>query len=321
MSRTFGFTTTTDEVLDGISLTGKRVLITGVSAGLGVETARALVAKGAEVTGTARNLAKATEATAAIRKAAQSGPGSLTVIPLDLADLSSVSACAETLTTQAHPFDIVIANAGVMAMPYQLTPDGVEMQSGTNWLGHFALLRGIMPLLHAGSRIVILSSAAHHISDIDLDDMNFEQTPYDKWIAYGRSKTACALLAVELDRRYRSEGIRATAVHPGGIQTELQRHYPAEEEKALVDSINAANAASGQPPFQYKTVAQGAATSVWAAVVADADEVGGRYCEDCHVADTDDSDGIHGGVRSYAVSPERAQALWEKGESILKNRG
>lgn len=319
MTRKFGFTSTTDEVLSGHSLKGKRVLITGVSAGLGIETARALVAIGAEVIGTARNLAKAESATSVVRDAARTAGGNFDMIALDLADLKNVDHCAGLLVSQGKPFDIVIANAGVMATPQGYTADGFETQFGTNHLGHFALLNGIAELLRKDSRVVILSSAAHHISDVDLADINFRHTPYDRWVAYGRSKTACALLAVEFDRRYRQRGIRATAVHPGGIQTELQRHYPAEEEAALVASINAANAAAGQPPFQYKTIPQGAATSVWAAVVAGADEVGGRYCEDCQIADVDDSEGIHGGVRSYACSSERAKALWHKSEQLLRD--
>lgn len=318
MTSNFGFKTTTEDVLSGISLKGKRVLITGVSAGLGVETARILVAHGADVTGTARNLRKAEKNTQGILDAVEAGSGGFEMVQLDLADLNNIRACADRLVSQGQPFDIVIANAGVMATPQGATADGIELQFGTNYLGHFALLTGITPLLHKGSRVVILSSAAHHIADIDLEDINFERTPYDRWLAYGRSKTACALLAVEFDRRYSPQGIRAVAVHPGGIQTELQRHYPAEEEAALVASINAANAAAGQPPFRYKTIRQGAATSVWAAVVADADEVGGRYCEDCHIAEIDDSDGIHGGVRSYASSPERARELWGKSEAILQ---
>lgn len=318
MSRKFGFTSTTSDVLKDISLTGKRVLITGVSAGLGIETARALVAVGADVTGTARDLDKAAKVKSSLQETAHPMSGSFEIIPLDLADLENVNACVESLVSQGKPFDIIIANAGVMAMPEGRTRNGIETQMGTNWLGHFALLRGITPLLREGSRVVILSSAAHHISDVDLDDINFEHSPYDKWLSYGRSKTACALLALEFDRRYRDRGIRATSVHPGGIRTELQRHYPEEEEAALVESINAANAASGQPPFSYKTIPQGAATSVWAAAVALSDEIGGRYCEDCHVASIDDSDGIHGGVRSYACSQDKARALWEKGEALMQ---
>ncbi|MBW9080735.1 SDR family NAD(P)-dependent oxidoreductase [Rhizobium pusense] len=320
MSTQFGFSSTTDEVLSGVDLKGKRVLITGVSSGLGVETARALAAHGAEVVGAARNLAKAERATTGVKAAAETAGGQISLIELDLADLANVRKCADRLLQDGRPFDVVIANAGVMAAPFGHTKDGFETQFGTNHLGHFALVNRIAPLIRDGGRLVVLSSAAHHIADVDLDDVSFDKTQYDKWIAYGRSKTAGALLAVEFDRRHKTRNVRATAVHPGGIQTELQRHYPAEEEQALVDSINAANAAAGLPPFQYKSIPQGAATSVWAAVVASADEVGGRYCEDCHVAEVDDSDGMHGGVRSYAIDPEHAKALWAKSEELVGER-
>ena len=151
-------------------------------------------------------------------------------------------------------------------------------------------------------------------------DPNFEKTEYDQWIAYGRSKTAGVLFAVEFDRRHRQRGVRATAVHPGAVQTELQRHYTADEDAALIASINKANAAAGLPPFRWKTIPQGAATSVWAAAVAPADAVGGHYCEDCHVAEINDRKGLRGGVRSYAVDPERARALWAKAEEMVNER-
>lgn len=317
MTNNFGFTSTTDEVLARVDLKGKRVLVTGVSSGLGVETARALVAHGAEVVGAARNLAKAKQATTVVRAAAASGEGGFDLVELDLADLANVRACAQRLSDDGRPFDIVIANAGVMATPFDHTADGFEMQFGTNFLGHFVFVNRIAPLLREGGRLVMLSSGAHHIADVDLNDPNFEHTPYDRWVAYGRSKTADALLAVEFDRRHRTAGVRAVAVHPGGIKTELQRHYPQEEEEALVASMNAARAAAGQPPFYYKTIPQGAATSVWAAAAAAADQVGGRYCEDCHVAEIDDSDGMHDGVRSYATDPAHAKALWAKGEELV----
>jgi NAD(P)-dependent dehydrogenase (short-subunit alcohol dehydrogenase family) len=313
----FGFETTTDEVLAGIDLRGKRVLVTGASSGLGVETARALAAHGANVVGAARNLAKATDATAAVREAADAGGGRFELVELDLADLASVRTCADKLTADGRPFDLVIANAGVMATPFGHTADGFETQFGTNFIGHFVLVNRIAPLIQDGGRVVILSSAAHGISDVDLDDPGFEHTEYERWTAYGRSKTAGVLLAVEFDRRHRGRGVRATAVHPGGIRTELQRHYSDEEEAALVASINQSNAAAGLPPFRYKTVPQGAATTVWAGVVADADAVGGHYCEDCHVAPVATGDGITDGVRPYAVNPQRAQALWTKAEEMI----
>src|SRR3984885_12938302 len=278
---TFGATSTTDEVLEGVNLRGTRVLVTGVSAGLGVETARALVAHGANVVGAARDLTKAKAATAGVRAAGNSG--GLELVELDLASLDSVRVCANALVDNGKPFDLVIANAGVMACPYGKTVDGFETQFGTNHLGHFVLANRIASLMKPGSRLVNLSSAGHRYSDVDLDDPNFERTPYDPWSAYGRSKTANILFAVEFDRRHKGNGIRATALHPGGIQTELSRHIGNEGVKQLIERINAQTRAAGEPDFKFKTIPQGAATSVWAGAVAAADDVGGRYCGDCHV--------------------------------------
>jgi NAD(P)-dependent dehydrogenase (short-subunit alcohol dehydrogenase family) len=319
MAKTFGATSTTDEVLDGVSLTGKRVLVTGVSAGLGVETARALAAHGAEVIGAARDLVKAKAATAQVRAGATKG-GGLELIELDLASLVSVRACADALIADGGRFDLVIANAGVMACPIGKTVDGFETQFGTNHLGHFVLVNRIAALMKLGSRLVNLSSAGHRYSDVDLDDPNFDRTPYDPWVAYGRSKTANVLFAVEFDHRHKTSGVAATAVHPGGIQTELSRHLTREAAQALLDRINAANKASGQPAFSFKTIPQGAATSVWAGVVATADAVGGRYCEDCHVAEIVADPVNRKGVKPYALDPGRAKALWAKSEEMVGER-
>ena len=319
MTKTFGATSTADEVLEGVSSTGKRVLVTGVSAGLGVETARALVAHGAEVVGAARDLNKAKAATAGVRAAAANGRG-FTLVELDLASLDSVRVCADALVDDGKPFDLVVANAGVMACPFGKTADGFETQFGTNHLGHFVLVNRIAPLMKPGSRLVNLSSAGHRYSDVDLDDPNFERTPYDPWVAYGRSKTANILFAVEFDRRHRGERIRAAAVHPGGIQTELSRHLTPEAAQALIDRINAATRAAGEPPFRFKTIPQGAATTVWAGVVAAADEVGGRYCEDCHVAEIEPNPAKRAGVKPYALNPETAKALWAKSEEMAGER-
>jgi NAD(P)-dependent dehydrogenase (short-subunit alcohol dehydrogenase family) len=288
--------------------------VTGVSAGLGVETARALAAHGAQVVGAARDLDKARRATEPVRQQAANG-GGLELIELDLASLASVRACADALLDQSAPFDLVIANAGVMATPPGKTADGFETQFGTNHLGHFVLVNRIAPLMRAGSRLVNLASAGHRRSDVDLDDPNFERTPYDEFVAYGRSKTANVLFAVEFDRRHRDEGIRAAAVHPGGIQTELSRHMSPEAMMRLLESIRAS-----LPPgtdLKLKTIPQGAATTLWAGVVAPADEVGGRYCEDCHVAEILDIGQTLGGVRSYALDPERAKALWKVSEEMV----
>src|SRR5579862_9752927 len=223
MAKTFGATSTTEDVLSGIDLHGKRILVTGVSAGLGVETARSLAAHGASVVGTARDLAKAEAATAQIRKDAAANGGSFELIALDLASLASVRNCADRLLRKGEPLDVIIANAGVMATPFSDTTDHFEMQFGTNHLGHFVLVNRIAPLLRRGGRLINLSSAGHRLSNVDLVDPNFERTPYEPFAAYGRSKTANILFAVAFDRRHRANGIRAAAVHPGVIKTELAR--------------------------------------------------------------------------------------------------
>jgi NAD(P)-dependent dehydrogenase (short-subunit alcohol dehydrogenase family) len=317
MAKAFGAESTTDDVLEGVNLNGKRVLVTGASAGLGVETCRALAAHGASVVGAARDLDKARKATESVRRDAANG-GSLELIELDLASLKSVRACADALVKAGKPFDVVICNAGVMACPKGTTADGFETQFGTNHLGHFVLVNRIASLIGKnGGRLVNLSSAGHRFSDVDLDDPNFERTPYTEFGAYGRSKTANALFAVEFDRRHKGEGIRATAVHPGGIMTELGRHMTPELIQGMLKNLEESNKAAGAPAFQWKSIPQGAATTVWAGFVAPAGEVGGKYCEDCHVAALQENPDARGGVRAYALDPERARALWAKSEEMV----
>jgi NAD(P)-dependent dehydrogenase (short-subunit alcohol dehydrogenase family) len=317
MSQQFGAESTTDEVLEGVSLRGRRVLVTGVSSGLGVETARALAARGALIVGAARDLAKARAATEHIRE--QSSGGGMELVQLDLASLASVRAGADALLAAGKLFDLVIANAGVMACPKGTTADGFETQFGTNHLGHFVLVNRIAALLKPGSRLVNLSSSGHRFADVDLSDPNFERTPYTEFGAYGRSKTANVLFAVEFDRRHKERGVRATAVHPGGIQTELGRYMTPAVRESLIASINASQP-PGAPAFKWKSIPQGAATSVWAGVVAAPEHVGGRYCEDCHVAEIVNSEGFRGGVRPYALDPQRAKALWAKSEEMVGER-
>ncbi|HEY5290061.1 MAG TPA: SDR family NAD(P)-dependent oxidoreductase [Caulobacteraceae bacterium] len=320
MAGAFGAESTTDEVLAGVDLSGKRILVTGVSAGLGAETARALAARGAWVVGAARDLEKAHRATERVRAEAVNG-GGLELIELDLASLASVRACADALLAAGKAFDVVIANAGVMACPFGKTADGFETQFGTNHLGHFVLVNRIASLLGSGSRLVNLSSAGHQFADVDLDDPNFDHTPYTEFGAYGRSKTANILFAVEFDRRHKGRGVRAAALHPGGIQTELGRHMTPEVIQQLVQARVSAGRSGDMTSFQWKTIPQGAATSVWTAAVASADAVGGRYCEDCHVAEVvESSAGLSGGVRGYAVDPEHARALWAKSEDMVGER-
>src|SRR6266481_1846969 len=317
----FGATSTTEHVLSGINLRGRRILVTGVSAGLGVETARSLAAHGAHVVGAARDLKKAEASTVQVRKDVEAKGGSFELVALDLASLKSVRACAEGLLKKGEPFDVVIANAGVMATPFTNTAEHFETQFGTNHLGHFVLVNRIASLIRAGGRLINLSSSGHRFSNVDLQDPNFERTPYDPWVAYGRSKTANILFAVAFDLRHRDRGIRASAVHPGGIRTELGRHMDPAQWQAMVDQINQQLAAEGKGPYQLKTIPQGAATSVWAGFVASADQIGGRYCENCHVSQTVPEDkqlSVNSeGVRAYALDRKTAEELWKKSEELV----
>ncbi len=318
MENMLGPRSTADDVLSGIDLKEKHFLITGVSSGIGLETARALVSRGASVVGTARRLAKAETATAKVREEAARSGGSLALVELDLASLQSVRACAERLLEQGKFFDAIIANAGVMATPFGHTVDGFELQFGTNYLGHFALINRIAALLADNGRLVILSSQAHRVADVDLDDPNFEQQVYEPFVAYGRSKTATTLLAVALDSRHRARGIRAAAVMPGNSLTDLPRHLPQEALQGLLESVAKERAEAGLAPSVLKSIPQAAATSVWAAVVADKDKIGGRYLEDCAIAPVIDTPNpFADGARSYALDPSRAQALWEKSEELI----
>lgn len=310
--------TTADEVLAGIDLTGKRFLVTGISAGIGLETARALVAKGATVIGAVRDLARAEAATAAVRDAALQGGGNLALVELDLASLQSVRACADKLLTDGTPFDAIIANAGVMATPFEKTEDGFELQFAANYLGHYALITRIERLLADNGRVVILSSQAHRVADVDLDDPGFERQEYEPFVAYGRSKTATSLFAVEFDRRHRDRGIRAASVMPGNSMTDLARHFSPEALQGLFETVGKARAEAGLPPPELKEIPQAAATSVWAAVVADKDEIGGRYLEDCAVAPIDDTPNpFADGVKPYALDADKARQLWSLSEQWI----
>ena len=317
----FGATSTTDEVLYGVNLQSKRILVTGVSAGLGIETARSLAAHGAHVVGAARDLKKAEAATAPLRRVAATAGGSFELVALDLASLKSVRERADALLAKGQFLDVVIANAGVMATPFGHTADGFETQFGTNHLGHFVLINRIAPLLRKGSRLINLSSAGHRFSNVDLDDPNFQRTPYDPFVAYGRSKTANILFAVAFDQRHRERGVRAAAAHPGVIQTELGRHMDRSRLEGMIKQMNDQLAAERKGPFAWKTIPQGAATSVWAGVVAPAAEIGGRYCENCRVgevvADSTVISGVSEGVRGYALDPSNAEALWRKSEEMV----
>ncbi|CAN5549853.1 SDR family NAD(P)-dependent oxidoreductase [soil metagenome] len=307
----FDNASTADEVLEGVDLSGRWVLVTGAASGLGQETARALAAHGANVVLGVRDVGRAEDALAVIRAAAAATGASVEVRPLDLASLASVRAFTDQVATDHELLDVIIANAGVMATPEGRTDDGFETQFGVNHLGHFVLVNRLRPLLAGpAARIVNLSSAGHRFGDVVLDDPFFERTPYDPWQAYGRSKTANVLFAVELDRRGREAGVRAAAVHPGTIHTTLGRHLTPE-------TIGVLPPARVGRESMWKTIPAGAATSVWAGFVADADAVGGRYCEDCHVSEVTDDSADPTGVFAYALDPETAAALWARSEELV----
>lgn len=318
MSNIFGPTTTADELLFGIDLTGKRFLVTGAGSGIGRETARALVAHGAEVVGAVREIAKSEAATKSVQQAATYGGGNFRLIEINLASLHSVRAGAATLLADGRQFDAIIANAGVMATPFGKTTDGFETQFGTNHLGHFALVNLIEPLLVDDGRLIVLSSQAHRVSDVNLDDPNFDHQKYEPFVAYGRSKTANALFAVEFDRRHRHRGVRAASVMPGNSLTDLPRNFSEQELQGLFETVSKARADAGLEPAVLKNVSQAAATSVWAAVVADKDKIGGRYLEDVAVAVINDTPNpFADGVRCYALDAEKAQQLWTTSEQLV----
>jgi len=311
--RSFGPQSTTDEVLEGIDLTGKRMLVTGASAGLGVETTRALAAHGASVTIAVRDLTKGAAAMDDVM--AQVPHADLDLRRVDLADLASIRTFAHGFVEDHPTLDVLIGNAGIMACPQGTTADGFELQFGTNHLGHFLLVRLLTPsLVAAGSaRVVLLTSAGHRFSDVDLDDPGFERQEYDPWIAYGRAKTANVLCAVGLDARLQDQGVRAFAVHPGTIPTELGRHLTDETLQALAERRSRTPGT-----VEWKTVPQGAATTVYAATAPELDDEGGRYLEDCGLAEVTEDPDASTGVRAYALDPARADALWELSERLVE---
>ncbi len=296
----FGATSTAAEVIAGIDLTGRRVIVTGGASGIGVETARALAGAGAAVTLAVRNL-EAGERTAA-DVIATTGNKQVLVAPLDLADQASV---ASFVAGWEGPLHILVNNAGVMASPETRTPEGWELQFATNHLGHFALTRGLHPALAAagGARVVSVSSAAHLRSPVVFEDIHFRQRPYDPWAAYGQSKTANVLFGVEGTRQWADDGITINALMPGGIRTNLQRYVDEAELERL-------RAQSGAAAPSWKSVEAGAATSVLVATSSLLDGIGGRYFEDCNEAGLNQP-GTRNGVAAYAVDPELAARLWQ----------
>ncbi|MEU8385896.1 SDR family NAD(P)-dependent oxidoreductase, partial [Streptosporangium sp. NPDC048865] len=296
----FSAASTAAEVVDGIDLTGRRAVVTGGASGIGIETARALAGAGAEVTLAVRDL-DAGERTAN-DIIATTGNKQVLVAPLDLADQASV---ASFTAAWDGPLHILVNNAGVMASPETRTPEGWELQFATNHLGHFALATGLHRALAAagGARVASVSSSAHLRSPIVFEDIHFRERAYEPWPAYGQSKTANVLFAVEATRRWENDGITVNALMPGGIRTNLQRHISQEE-------LDRAIAAAGGSDISWKTPEQGAATSVLVATSPLLDGVGGRYFEDCNEAGPN-LPGTRTGVAAYALDPEVAARLWE----------
>ena len=320
MKNFFSARSTADDVLSGTDLTGRRYFITGVSSGIGLETARSLIAHGATVVGSVRNIAKAEAATKAFETAAMICGGKFELVELDLSSLMNIKKCADSLLKTANPFDGIIANAGVMATPFAKTIDGFEMQFGVNYIGHFALVNMMTPLLINNGRVIVLSSQAHRVSDIDLSDPNFDDQEYDPFVAYGRSKTATTLFAKELDQRYRAQGIRAASVMPGNSLTELPRNFSEEDLRNLLETVEKARAEAGLPPGELKEVSQAAATSVWALVLANMDEIGGHYLEDCAVSSMNSAPNpFVDGVMPYALDSDSARNLWDWTISRISN--
>ena len=292
----FGARSTADDVLAGIDLTGKLAIVTGGHSGLGLETTKALSRAGAHVLVGARQPETAAKAL--------SGVANVEVDRLDLSNLESVRQFAERFVASGRKADIIINNAGIMACRETRVGPGWETQFATNHLGHFALINRLRPTIARGARVVAVSSGAHGITPIRWNDIQFSEG-YDRWQAYGQSKTANALFAVHLDRLGRDAGIRAFSLHPGKILTPLQRHLQKEDMVAAgwIDAEGNANDPS------FKTPEQGAATQVWAATSPQLEGLGGLYCADCDVAVISD-DGAETSVRAYAVDPDEAARLW-----------
>ncbi len=308
----FNNRSTAMEVIEGINLTGKTAIVTGASSGLGVETARALAAAGAEVILPVRNLPKGEAVVADIRTSTANQAGY--VAELDLADFASIRKFAAEFLSSGKSLHILINNAAIMACPLTRTAQGYEAQIATNHLGHFLLTNLLIPALEksAPARIVSLSSLGHRLSPIVFEDIHFQEREYDKWKAYGQTKTANSLFAVELNRRFSPLGITANAVHPGGIMTGLQQHLTMEEMTASgwFDK-------DGNPHPVFKNIEQGAATSIWAATAPELEGKGGKYLEDCNEAEAYLPEKKMSGVMPHALDADAAAQLWAVSEAMV----
>ncbi|MEL7708045.1 oxidoreductase [Citromicrobium bathyomarinum] len=314
----FGRTSEPQEVLDGIDLSGKVAIVTGGYSGIGIETVRGLAGAGATVIVPARDHAKAVGNLSDVA-------GDVTIMAMDLADLATVRAFAAEFMAQHDRLDLLINNAGIMACPLTRVGPGWEQQFGVNHLGHFALAQALMPLLvetaskpDSDVRVVALSSTGHKLSDIRWNDPHWNEGEYDKWQAYGQAKTADALFAVAMNTRLAEHGGRAFSVHPGGIMTPLQRHLPNEEMVAL-GWMNEDGELSEDAAKMFKSVTQGASTTLWAATSPALKDRGGEYCEDCDVAQLADAENRsrYNKVQPYAVDEDSAQRLWAMSEEMV----
>ena len=302
----FTIDSTTEEIIAGLDLVDKVVVVTGASGGLGAETARAIASAGATVVLVGRSAKKLEARRSEIIES--TGNASVHLQIVDLADLESVRSGADELLRSFASIDVLINNAGIMACPLERTTQGFESQLGVNHVAHFVFTNRLLEALKSGkgARVVVLTSGAHKIASIDLDDMNWESREYDKWAAYGASKTANALFATELHRRFSSDGITANCVHPGVIMTDLSRSLTADDFTSL--------ATEG---MKFKTVECGAATSVWAAVSPQLEGQGGYYLEDCHIGVELPASHTLAGYCGYALDTVLAKQLWQKTEELL----
>lgn len=309
----FSAQSTAAEVASGVDLQGKVAVITGGASGLGEKTAEVLAAAGATVVITARDDAKGEEALARIRSLVPDGR--LEAVPMELADLGSVRRAAQQILERHSSIQLLIDNAGIMACPLAHTAEGCESQFGVNHIGHFLFSCLLAPALIAGApaRVVVLSSGGHKYSPVRFDDPHFESGDYDKWIAYGQSKTANALFAVALNKRLSGKGVTANAVHPGAIATNLGRHMDEQDFIQLGEQFQSSG-------IVYKTVDQGAATSVWAATSPELEGRGGLYLEDCQIGLPASDATPNSGFLDYALDEEQAEQLWALSEQLVGQR-
>jgi NAD(P)-dependent dehydrogenase (short-subunit alcohol dehydrogenase family) len=312
-SRSFDKNSTASEVAAGLDLSRLNTVVTGASGGLGAETARALAERGARVTLGARDLAKAGQVASEIRRS--TGNDRVEVLPLTLDVPRSVRDFARQFLGAHESLDVLINNAGVMACPLSRTAQGYESQFATNHLGHFLLACLLAPALKKSghARVVSVSSRGHRFSPVVFEDIHYEKRPYDKWNAYGQSKTANVLFAVEFDRRLKDHGVRAFGLHPGAIVTELGRHL----QRSDIEELQA-RAPGGR--MEWKSVPAGAATSVWAATAPELEGQGALYLEDCHIAKPRSGPADEGGYEPYALDPEQAKKLWTASEEMVGER-